>query len=44
MIKRMFSNLKKNPIKITNNAWEKMGNIIKYKKNPGFLFSATSGG
>jgi len=40
----MFSNLKKNPIKITNNAWEKMDNIIKYKKTPGFLFSATSGG
>ena len=44
MIKRMFSNLKKNPIKITNNAWDKMNNIIKDKKNPGFLFSATSGG
>ncbi len=44
MIKRMFSNFKKFPIKITNNAWEKMSNIIKDKDTPGFLFYATGGG
>ena len=48
MINRLFSTTKKFPIVVTNNAWDKMSEII-YKKNGfrryyGFLFSVTSGG
>ena len=48
MIKRLFSTAKKFPIIVTDNAWDKMSEII-YKKNGfrryyGFLFSVTSGG
>jgi len=44
MIQRLFSTTKKFPIIVTNNAWNKMSEIINKKKSIGFLFSVTSGG
>jgi iron-sulfur cluster assembly accessory protein len=44
MTKRLFTSLNKFPITITNNAWEKMSQIIEQKNMEGFMFSAISGG
>ena len=45
MIKRFFSSMKsKVPISVTNNAWDKMAEIIKKKDAASFIFSAVSGG
>ena len=44
MIKRLFSTTKKFPIIVTDNAWDKMSEIMNKKKSIGFLFSVTSGG
>jgi len=45
MIQRLFSTTKKFPIIVTNNAWNKMSEIINKKtRYSGFLFSVTSGG
>jgi iron-sulfur cluster assembly accessory protein len=45
MIKRLFSTTKKFPIIVTNNAWNKMTEIVNKKtRYSGFLFSVTSGG
>lgn len=44
MIKRLFSTAKKFPIIVTDNAWDKMSEIMNKKKSIGFLFSVTSGG
>ena len=44
MIKRLFSSINKLPITITNNAWNKMTEIIKKKNAASFLFSVVSGG
>lgn len=47
MWKRLFSStpqLKQTPITITNNAWNKMSQIIDKQKSYSFIFSATSGG
>ena len=41
---RLFSTIKKAPITITDNAWNKMSEILKNNKNYSFLFSATGGG
>ena len=44
MLKRMYSISKKIPIIVSNNAWNKMGNILKNKISYAFLFSARGGG
>ena len=46
MIRRLFATTAKYKeiIKITDNAWDKMAQIIKTKDAIGFIFSATSGG
>tara|TARA_B110000285_G_C15104188_1_gene606918 strand:- start:741 stop:1145 length:405 start_codon:yes stop_codon:yes gene_type:complete len=45
MIKRFYSNIRKSPINITNNAWEKIREISKKSNNKyGFLFYVNSGG
>ena len=45
MIKRFLSTNSKFPIVITNNAWDKIKNILDTSKNIyGFLFYASSGG
>jgi iron-sulfur cluster assembly accessory protein len=45
MIKRLVSTTKKFPIIVTNNAWNKMTDIVNKKTQYfGFLFSITSGG
>jgi len=41
---KLFSSITKFPIIVTNNAWNKMEDILKIKKYEGFIFSATSGG
>ena len=41
---RFFSAMNKYPITITNNAWNKMTEIITKQNANSFLFSATSGG
>ena len=41
---KLFSSITKFPIIVTNNAWNKMEDILKIKKYKGFIFSATSGG
>mgnify|MGYP001206861103 CR=1 FL=1 len=41
---RLFSTIKKAPIAITDNAWNKMSEILKNNKNYSFLFSAKGGG
>ena len=41
---RLFSTIKKAPITITDNAWNKMSEILKNNKNYSFLFSAKGGG
>ena len=43
-MKKFFSSITKFPIIVTNNAWNKMEDILKIKKYQGFIFSATSGG
>tara|TARA_B110000967_G_C18787637_1_gene511636 strand:+ start:198 stop:581 length:384 start_codon:yes stop_codon:yes gene_type:complete len=43
-MKKLFSSITKFPIIVTNNAWNKMEDILKIKKYKGFIFSATSGG
>ena len=45
MIKRLFSTNKNFPIIVTNNAWNKITEIVNKKtRYSGFLFSVTSGG
>ena len=44
MFKRGLATLTRNPINITNNAWNKMINIQNDQKPYSFLFSANSGG
>ena len=44
MIKRLFSNINKVPIIITNNTWNKMNEIIEKNNSHSFIFSAVSGG
>ena len=44
MLKRCFTTITKNPIHITDNAWNKMINIQHNQNSYSFLFSATSGG
>jgi len=44
MIKRLFTSIKKFPITITDNAWNKMSDIIKKQNAKSFLFTANSGG
>ena len=41
---KLISSITKFPIIVTNNAWNKMEDILKIKKYKGFIFSATSGG
>lgn len=43
-MKRFLSVMKKAPISVTNNAWDKMSAILKKTQNRIFLFSADSGG
>jgi len=43
-MKSVLSVIRNSPIKVTNNAWQKMSDIIKKNKNKMFLFSADSGG
>ena len=43
-MKRFLSVMKKSPISVTNNAWDKMSAILKKTQNRIFLFSADSGG
>ena len=43
-MKRLFSTLPKNTITITNNAWNKINDIIKKSNTMGMLFSVKSGG
>lgn len=44
MLKRCFVSIAKNPISVTNNAWNKMINIQNNQTCYSFLFSANSGG
>jgi iron-sulfur cluster assembly accessory protein len=44
MIKRFFTSTNKYPITITDNAWNKMIEIMKKQNMTSFLFTATSGG
>jgi len=44
MIRYLSTFIKKNPIIITDNAYDKMGKILSKKNNHAFLFSADSGG
>ena len=43
-IKRLFSISKNSPIIVSNNAWDKMRDILEKPKAFGFLFSAQGGG
>ena len=43
MLRRMLSTLRKDPISITDNAWNKM-KVVLQDKNYAFLFSAKGGG
>ena len=44
MIKRLFSTINLDPIKVTDTAWKKIYQINKKQQMFSFLFSATSGG
>lgn len=44
MIKRLFSTINFDPIKVTDTAWKKIYQINKKQQMFSFLFSATSGG
>ena len=44
MFNRYFSTIRKFPLTVTDNAWNKMNEIILKNKSIGFLFSASSGG
>ena len=44
MIKRLFSTINFDPIKVTDTAWKKIYQINKKQQMFRFLFSATSGG
>ena len=43
-MKRLFSSIKKIPLSITNNAWNKMGEIITTKNAKSFIFSCIGSG
>lgn len=43
-MKRLFSSIKKNPLLISNNAWNKMGEIITTKNAKSFIFSCIGSG